>query len=528
MFVFLIGCFSVTAQEKGDFRLMLSNSIDKMYQNPDAGIKAIKSISILPEDTRNQLVAKTLLAESYSLKANYEESLKMALENVNAKHDLNSNDQLLNNIGMIQQLQNLGLYDQSSLLINSVLKNTKVISAPENRIVLALLYQLQAKTLFNNNKTNEALSFLDKSNLLCKANENSSYNILCSNIFLKSRIALQLKDYKNLNNYVNELDKISTEHPENNYVFVRLEKLKASILFNQQEYKEAISHLDLALDRIKNIDFLGLKNNLYEDLAKNHLALRNVEEHETYQKLHLESQNKIDQSQKEAIQNLMQLNQEFQNQNLRIREHKNLTNLYWSLGAGFILILLIGFWLFQTYQKNQFLNNQLKFVDYQKRLFETKNKKEENLTSPRETQESPEENLEDLEQITKQKSFSISKEKEDLILKKLSEFESSKNFMDRNMSLAALATQLEVNTKYLSEVVKNSKGKNFTTYINELKINHIAYLISTDPTYRQYKISYLAELAGFASHSTFSVVFKNVTGVTPNDYIQQISKRKII
>lgn len=92
------------------------------------------------------------------------------------------------------------------------------------------------------------------------------------------------------------------------------------------------------------------------------------------------------------------------------------------------------------------------------------------------------------------------------------------------MSLPLLAAQLETNTKYLSEVIRKFKEKNFTTYINELKINHIAHLISSDPTFRQYKISYLAEFTGFTSHSTFTVVFKSVTGMSPNDYIQQVNK----
>lgn len=506
-----------------------------MYQNPDAGIKAIKSISSTSDNIHRQLVARSLLSESYQLKANYDEALKMALENVNTKGELEPNDQLLNNIGMIQQLQNLGLYEQSEKLVDTILKEDKKrIAAQENRIIAAKLYQLHAKNLFRKNKITEALDLLTKSNALCDINETSSYNILSTNILINARHSLQKRDYKHLENLVDQLSGISAKHPQNLYVASRLEKLKASILFDQQKYDEAIVHLDSALSKINHVDFLGLKNTLYDDLAKNHLALRHTTEHDKYQKLHQESQNKIDESRKEAIENLMQLNLDFQNQNFRTIEHKNHTNLYTSLAVGAGLLLLMGFWLFQTYQKNQFLNTQSKFLEYQAKLFESQKQQSVPPVSKEVEVETPVENDanpitdQELEKTTKQKSFSISKQKEDEILRKLNDFEMSKTFMDRNMSLAALSTQLEVNTKYLSEVIKKSKGKNFTTYINELKINHIAYLISTDAAYRQYKISYLAELAGFASHSTFSIVFKNVTGVTPNDYIQQIAKRKLI
>ncbi|WP_449401179.1 helix-turn-helix domain-containing protein [Chryseobacterium wanjuense] len=95
------------------------------------------------------------------------------------------------------------------------------------------------------------------------------------------------------------------------------------------------------------------------------------------------------------------------------------------------------------------------------------------------------------------------------------------------MSLSMLSAQMGVNTKYLSEVINNNKGKNFNGYINELRINHIAHLLKTDQTYLNYKVSYLAEYSGFSSHSAFTTIFKSVTGMSPNAYIQEISKSKM-
>ncbi|RXM52850.1 hypothetical protein BOQ60_26210, partial [Chryseobacterium sp. CH1] len=40
--------------------------------------------------------------------------------------------------------------------------------------------------------------------------------------------------------------------------------------------------------------------------------------------------------------------------------------------------------------------------------------------------------------------------------------------------------------------------------------------------------SYLAEYSGFSSHSAFTTVFKSVTGMSPNVYIQEISKTKTV
>lgn len=123
-------------------------------------------------------------------------------------------------------------------------------------------------------------------------------------------------------------------------------------------------------------------------------------------------------------------------------------------------------------------------------------------------------------------SHRISKEKEEEILQKLEEFEQSDRYLNKNMSLSMLSSQMEVNTKYLSEVINNHKEKNFNGYINKLRINHIAQLLRNDPVFLNYKVSYLAEYSGFSSHSSFTTIFKSVTGMSPNAYIQEISNSK--
>uniref|UniRef100_UPI003AFB1A7D helix-turn-helix domain-containing protein n=1 Tax=Elizabethkingia meningoseptica TaxID=238 RepID=UPI003AFB1A7D len=69
-----------------------------------------------------------------------------------------------------------------------------------------------------------------------------------------------------------------------------------------------------------------------------------------------------------------------------------------------------------------------------------------------------------------------------------------------------VASYLNTNTKYLSYMIKKYKKKDFSGYVNELRINCIIGKLNTDPVYRQYKISVLAEEAGFSSHSKFATV----------------------
>src|SRR5690606_10064836 len=126
----------------------------------------------------------------------------------------------------------------------------------------------------------------------------------------------------------------------------------------------------------------------------------------------------------------------------------------------------------------------------------------------------------------------ILKESENQILHGLKKFESSTRFTHKDMSLSMLASQLNTNTKYLSEVINRHKEKNFNSYINELRINYITQKIKNEPAYLNYKVSYLAETCGFSSHSTFTTVFKSVVGVSPITFVEfvkkEISKEKEI
>ncbi|TDO96142.1 helix-turn-helix domain-containing protein [Flavobacterium sp. 245] len=110
------------------------------------------------------------------------------------------------------------------------------------------------------------------------------------------------------------------------------------------------------------------------------------------------------------------------------------------------------------------------------------------------------------------------------LLKKLERFEKSNKYTNSKMSVAILAGQFETNVQYLSEIINKNKGKNFNSYINELRINYIIDHLRNDKKLRTYKISYLASYAGFISHSTFSKAFKLQIGILPSEYIKQLQE----
>ncbi|MGG5208009.1 helix-turn-helix domain-containing protein [Chryseobacterium sp. MIQD13] len=122
--------------------------------------------------------------------------------------------------------------------------------------------------------------------------------------------------------------------------------------------------------------------------------------------------------------------------------------------------------------------------------------------------------------VNNEKRSQISSETLENILQRLNDFEKTNKFTKKNITLSSLATQLKTNNQSLSEIINKHKGKNFNSYINELRILYIAEKIKNDDEYRKYKISYLAEESGFLSHSTFTKTFKQIIGVSPSEYIE--------
>lgn len=111
---------------------------------------------------------------------------------------------------------------------------------------------------------------------------------------------------------------------------------------------------------------------------------------------------------------------------------------------------------------------------------------------------------------------------ENEILEKLKEFEASRDFLNKDMSLAILIGQTKTNIKYLRKVLKKHKQTDYNNYITELRINYIVNKLKTNPEYLNYKISYLADESGFSSHSKFSADFKRVVNSSPSEFIESL------
>jgi len=113
------------------------------------------------------------------------------------------------------------------------------------------------------------------------------------------------------------------------------------------------------------------------------------------------------------------------------------------------------------------------------------------------------------------------------LLHKLKKFEEGKAFLDAELSLFGLAKDLNTNSAYLSRVINEVKGVNFSNYINELRVQQLLKKLEDDPQLQFYKIQALGEEVGFKRAYSFSKAFEKKMGEKPSSYLRQLRSVEI-
>lgn len=93
--------------------------------------------------------------------------------------------------------------------------------------------------------------------------------------------------------------------------------------------------------------------------------------------------------------------------------------------------------------------------------------------------------------------------------------EDKKIFMDDNICLNALATELKIEPYQLSQVINENFNKNFNSYINTYRIEEAKRLLTEEFDRTIFSISYAV---GFNSPAPFYEWFQKITGVSPSRY----------
>ncbi|MBX2841405.1 MAG: helix-turn-helix domain-containing protein [Flammeovirgaceae bacterium] len=97
-------------------------------------------------------------------------------------------------------------------------------------------------------------------------------------------------------------------------------------------------------------------------------------------------------------------------------------------------------------------------------------------------------------------------------------------FLDSNLTLRTLASQIEIHPNQLSWLLNESMGKNFSEFINHYRVEKFKAL-SKDPDKSHITLIGLAYESGFNSKTVFNTYFKKETGLTPKQFLKLQEKK---
>jgi AraC-like DNA-binding protein len=111
------------------------------------------------------------------------------------------------------------------------------------------------------------------------------------------------------------------------------------------------------------------------------------------------------------------------------------------------------------------------------------------------------------------------------ILSQLDLFEHDKNYLKLNISLNEIAKKFGTNSTYLSKVINLKKDKNFSQYINDLRIGYAIEQFEVNPKFRKYTIKAIAGECGFKNAESFSKAFYKKWGIYPSYYLKELDNK---
>ncbi len=119
----------------------------------------------------------------------------------------------------------------------------------------------------------------------------------------------------------------------------------------------------------------------------------------------------------------------------------------------------------------------------------------------------------------------INKETLNHLMDKLQIFEEKQGYLKQGLNAKDLAKSFGSNASYLSKVVNTFKEKNFTSYINDLRIDFVVNKLREDRIFRKYTVKAIAQEIGFNNAEAFAKAFYKKTGIYPSYFIKELEKR---
>jgi tetratricopeptide (TPR) repeat protein len=487
--------FLETSQKDFNKALKIADSLYSVSQTPLFKVKSLM-----------------LSATLYDQSGEFEKSLKYASK---AENIITTTDEVIWKCKIYGFLAThyryVGLFTKSKTYADLCMQTIQEIEDQEMKYSIAAMaeqeisyYEIEKK---NYKKSlvhlNRAQTNLNKSKI-----SNDVSKITNSQLFGLNYYHLDQLD-RSLHYYSTALNN-SKNLPEN-YLIGLIHNGLSLVYLKKDQLKEAKKHLDIAKRIADESKYLSLQNEVYETSEKYYATTKNIEE--------LTKANEKHENVRKRLENKTQsfVNSSFtkiEEENNKVKSSNVLRNSILGICIALLVTSVITIFIYRKRSKKKIesFKKLLEEIDHQKTLSFNNNYNLLNIEKAPLSQK----------KLTTEDPFMVPEETVKKIMTKLKDFEKSQEFLQSTISFPYVAGYCETNTKYLSYVIRTRKEKDFSSYINELRINYIIDKFRKSPKYRNYKISTLAEEAGFSSANKLSLIFKKVTGYTPSAFIKNL------
>ena len=503
----MLACGNIMfSQKQSENEDIYKNALGNLYAQPEKTITISEYISINADSDEERSQALNLKAEAQILQGNYIVALNALLESLhlNALND-NSTELLRTNLILSDLYRKLGIIPNAEERLTLIAKqiDSNLTDAPEKISLYIDFFSAKSILLCEQKKYDDAIKVIDIG-VLKKFSAQFPYQVSKSYSQLAKAYGMIQQWDKSLQ-FAEKALKLSEKSglEENFIAYAELDVAKANFIKkNKQQYLAEIPKLLILSEKVNDV---VLKKNIHQFLADVYLSEGNNAEYQNHNLKYLALNESINSAQQKASDLILSLT-ESELKTKDDEEYKTNYILIWVIGLALVILAFVFWFRFRTRQNYNY------YKEYISKLKKTQKDAETIVAGES-----------DVEEISKVPQF-IPEKTEQIILEKLLAFEKGKDFTKKNLTLQSMAKELDTNTRYLSEIVNKHKQKNFNLYINELRINYIINKLRYEPSFLNYKISYLAEESGFSSHTSFSTVFKTVTGISPKEFISFIKK----
>ncbi len=466
----------------------------------------------------DQISALVYMAIYHQQIDQYDESLERYLEAEKLSESLpeNAHSRILVQVNLGNLYNSIEDYEKVKTSMKKVIELATHQKNPDNFIISA--YNSLGTANLNQGNYSEALEYMYKAKDLAeKMNRNDRIIGALINIAECQRhLGKYDEAIENSQKALNRIDKNESIELEASANCV----MGISYYLSHRPTK-ALTALKNARDLATQGNFLNIKMESHEYLAKTYETLDSIKNSLKEQKAYTETREKylktLSKAQRLKLEKESETKSDIisqQNESiLFLSKEKQL-----SIFAGVVLIILLIVSSIIYWNRRRKLAEESLQLQGDKLLLKNENEalkdKLNALAKKIQKQGVPEKEI----GIEQPKKSSLSQEEQQQYMELILNFmEEEKPFLDHEIKQSDIADKLKMSVHLFSEVLNVCFQKNFNNFINLYRVDTAKKLMK-NPKFEHYKILAIGYEAGFPSKTSFNRVFKNLVGLTPSEF----------